>query len=292
LGWIIDPISFEYLDKSELDYKKDLSGARFIINNPIAVGQCGCGRSINLDLNASKRATPSEVLQSLIQEKYSKANVIFWAGSIARGAGSDSSDLDCVVFFEKIDHAYREAIIYQGWPIDIFVHDKDTFRYFVESIDLPSYMPALPVMVAEGVQVFGDIKEGDLIKNMASTYLKQLPVLSSIQIDMRRFTLTDLVDDLKECPDEFERLAIIQEIYKQSAELYLLFNNQWIGKGKQLMRFLSEKDPVIAREFYYAFYSQQTDRIVDHVTKILNLCGGPLWNGFFLEAPASWKKES
>jgi iron-sulfur cluster assembly accessory protein len=45
-GLIIDPISREYLEKAILDYKRDLSGARFLIQNPKEQRVCGCGLSV------------------------------------------------------------------------------------------------------------------------------------------------------------------------------------------------------------------------------------------------------
>jgi len=44
---LIDPMSFQYLMGAKIDYKEDLEGARFIINNPNAVTTCGCGSSFS-----------------------------------------------------------------------------------------------------------------------------------------------------------------------------------------------------------------------------------------------------
>ena len=42
---IVDPLSFQYLAGSQVDYRDDLMGARFVVNNPNAVTTCGCGAS-------------------------------------------------------------------------------------------------------------------------------------------------------------------------------------------------------------------------------------------------------
>ncbi len=42
---LVDPMSFQYLIGAKIDYKDDLDGARFIINNPNATTTCGCGSS-------------------------------------------------------------------------------------------------------------------------------------------------------------------------------------------------------------------------------------------------------
>ena len=42
---LIDPLSYQYLTGSEIDYKEDLQGSRFVVVNPNAVTTCGCGNS-------------------------------------------------------------------------------------------------------------------------------------------------------------------------------------------------------------------------------------------------------
>ena len=44
---LIDPMSLQYLTGAKIDYKEDLEGARFIINNPNASTTCGCGSSFS-----------------------------------------------------------------------------------------------------------------------------------------------------------------------------------------------------------------------------------------------------
>ncbi len=42
---LVDSMSIQYLTGAEIDYKEDLSGARFVIRNPNARTTCGCGSS-------------------------------------------------------------------------------------------------------------------------------------------------------------------------------------------------------------------------------------------------------
>jgi iron-sulfur cluster insertion protein len=46
---LVDPMSFQYLEGAEIDYKEDLEGAQFIIRNPNATTTCGCGSSFSTD---------------------------------------------------------------------------------------------------------------------------------------------------------------------------------------------------------------------------------------------------
>ena len=44
---LVDPTSLQYLEGAEIDFKDDLSGARFVIRNPNAQTTCGCGSSFS-----------------------------------------------------------------------------------------------------------------------------------------------------------------------------------------------------------------------------------------------------
>ncbi len=45
---LIDEISQEFLDGSEIDYARELIGSAFKIHNPNAVAACGCGTSFSV----------------------------------------------------------------------------------------------------------------------------------------------------------------------------------------------------------------------------------------------------
>ena len=42
---LVDPMSFQYLNGAEIDYREGLEGAQFVIRNPTATTTCGCGSS-------------------------------------------------------------------------------------------------------------------------------------------------------------------------------------------------------------------------------------------------------
>jgi len=46
---LVDPVSLQYLNGAEIDYKIDLQGEQFIIRNPNAKTTCGCGSSFTVE---------------------------------------------------------------------------------------------------------------------------------------------------------------------------------------------------------------------------------------------------
>jgi iron-sulfur cluster insertion protein len=45
---VVDSMSMQYLQGAEIDYREDLMGASFVINNPQATTTCGCGSSFSV----------------------------------------------------------------------------------------------------------------------------------------------------------------------------------------------------------------------------------------------------
>jgi iron-sulfur cluster insertion protein len=44
---LVDSMSWGYLQGAEIDYKEDVMGSNFVINNPNAQTTCGCGSSFS-----------------------------------------------------------------------------------------------------------------------------------------------------------------------------------------------------------------------------------------------------
>jgi iron-sulfur cluster insertion protein len=50
--FVIGVHSIMFLIGTEIDYKKDIIGSQFVINNPNAHSSCGCGVSVNFDMDS------------------------------------------------------------------------------------------------------------------------------------------------------------------------------------------------------------------------------------------------
>lgn len=125
------------------------------------------------------------------------------AGNVVRGQATETSDLDIVIFDESLNSSYRESLIEFGWNIELFAHNLSSYRFFFES-DCKEARPCMPRMVSEGkiLKDKGILKE---IKKEAKELLEQVPEKWSKQtIDMKRYFITDALDDLIGCKDRDE----------------------------------------------------------------------------------------
>lgn len=48
VAFLVDSMSFQYLQGATIDYVEDLQGAQFVIRNPNATTTCGCGSSFSV----------------------------------------------------------------------------------------------------------------------------------------------------------------------------------------------------------------------------------------------------
>jgi hypothetical protein len=231
-----------------------------------------------------------EIILKLKNERYPDAKTIFWAGSLSKSPDNVGSDLDLIIIYKKLERAYREAFIYENVPIDAFIHDEATLRYFFKNIDQSSLILGLPAMIAEGIELPNTTEFGNQFKEEARVILASDPPITDEQLNMRRFFITDLLDDLKVSKDKHEKMAIAFRLYKDLAEFYLLSNKKYLASGKHLPRFLQKLNPEIAKEFGNVFDNyQDIDNLISFARKILKPYGGLLWDGFRSNAPKEWR---
>jgi hypothetical protein len=228
-------------------------------------------------------------------ERYAAAEVTFLAGSIVRGEGTRTSDLDLVVVFERLPNAYRESFICGGWPVEAFVHDPETLDYFFWEVDRPSGVPSLPTMVREGIEVPRASGLSRSLKELADRLIAEGPPLwSDADVDGSRYAVTGLIDDLRAPRSRFEQAATATALYGALANHYLRSRGLWSGKDKWIPRRLRAVDPVFARKFEEAFEELFRDgdssRVIRLAAEILAGNGGWLFENYQVQAPQDWKR--
>jgi RimJ/RimL family protein N-acetyltransferase len=243
----------------------------------------------------SSRNDPLPTIQKLIKERYEDAQAVFWAGSVATNQGTDSSDLDLVIVFEKVARAYRKAFIYDGWPIDAFIHDLDTLRYFCGKLEASDGKPALINMTLHGQEILAQSSLSIEAKVIAADALANGPdAWTQAQIDKERFLITDILDDIKSPKNKDEQIISAVHLFEPLLQFYFRAATKWTASGKSLIRLFKQENPELAEEWTTAFeiliQTGDASGIESAVTKILAPHGGYLWDGFRSDAPAEWKE--
>lgn len=248
-----------------------------------------------INMENDMRNDPLPTIQKLIKERYVDAKAVFWAGSVSQGAGTSASDLDIVIVFEEVAHAYREAFTYDGWPIDAFIHDLDTVRYFFEESRTGNGISGLIEMIIHGKEVLERNPFSQEVYTVAESYRKTGPdAWTQAQIDKERFLITDILDDIKSPKNKEEQIISAVHLFEPMLQFYFRATRKWTASGKSLIRLLKQENPELAEEWTTAFESLvktgDAMAVETVVTKILEPHGGFLWAGFASVSPADWKE--
>jgi len=231
----------------------------------------------------------------MLRTRFSGASLILLAGSAVRGEGTEFSDLDLVVVFPHLDHAWRESFRFGGWPVEAFVHDPETLQYFFEEVDRASGVPSLPRMVFEGIPIPDSAQLAGALKEAAHRLLVAgPPELEPQEVDERRYAVSDMIEDLRAPRSREELVASGCRLYAALGDLFLRSRKQWSASGKALPRAIAEEDPQTARAFARAFDALFTGAgpnvVIQLAERILQPLGGMLFDGFRRDAPATWRR--
>ena len=234
-------------------------------------------------MNMHARLSAFEAAQKFVEERFPDCDAALLAGSVTRGEATVTSDLDIVIFDKDIPSPYRESIIAYGWPIEVFVHNLQSYKLFFES-DVKRARPSLPRMVAEGTV----IKKRDFLSELideAKRIIELGPeVWTKKEIEFKRYFITDTLDDFIGSNNEAEELFIAGTLAEQLQEFVLRTNKRWVGKSKWVVRELNHYDPVFSEKFVEAFsqYYRTGNKkmVVEMAELVLKPYGGRLFEGF------------
>lgn len=234
------------------------------------------------------RPGPAAVAAKLWSERFGAARAVFCAGSVARGEGTDHSDLDIVVIFEHVPTARRESIMVEGWPVELFIHDLETLAYFVEG-DIRNRRPSLAMMLAEGIVVPRRSAFSDELQGWARRRLENAPPVAARTMTDDRYFISDLLDDLRDRRPRAEVVATAARLHPMVGEFILKAAGRWSGSGKHLPRMLKSLDSGVAdafnEAFDAAFQRADVEALIRYVEGVLEPFGGPLFDGYGSDAP-------
>ena len=235
-----------------------------------------------------------DAARSIQSQRYPGAAAVFAAGSLVRGEGTAFSDLDLVVVYSALPRAYRESFIFQGLPVEAFVHDPETLEYFFVEIDRASGIPALPQMVVEGREIPNTTDLSRVLKARAAALINGgPPPLDSESERRRRYTVTDLLDDIREPRSREELVASGARLFEELADYHLRSSGHWSARGKAIPRALQRADPALCTRYCQAFESLfregSGDYVIQLTENLLKSHGGVLFDGYRSDAPPSWR---
>jgi hypothetical protein len=241
----------------------------------------------------SERLSPQACARAVWAERYAQAPVVFLAGSVVRGEHTESSDLDLVIVYESLHHAYRESFFAHGWPIEAFVHDRQTLQYFFAS-DRAEGLPTLASMIADGIELPEKSTFSADLKRLAADVLHAgPPPWTEKDLSLSRYLITDVIEDLRTPRSTAELQASVAQLHQMLATHFCRSHGLWTAKGKAIVRRLQQIDSSFADSFSFAFRcawsSSDTAPLIALCETTLARDGGFLFDGYRADAPESWR---
>lgn len=229
------------------------------------------------------RPGPVEVARELTEHLFGAPRAVWIGGSVVTGHRMPASDLDIVVVTADRAVPYRQSFVWRGWPIELLVHDEATLKAYCEH-GFARRRPTIPRIIADGETVLdGDGLAARLRPELRARIAEGPRAPGPVELDSRRYDLTDLLADLSGSTDPDETAMIGWHVLTGTAELALLARRHWLGRGKWLLRELRDLDPDLAGRLMRA--REDPGRLAGIAREVLDGAGGPLWDGHHAPGP-------
>jgi predicted nucleotidyltransferase len=232
--------------------------------------------------------------QKIHCQNYGYAEFIILSGSIIRGEGTATSDLDIVVVYESLPAAFRESYFFDGLRVEAFIHDLSTLKYFMYTVDYGDSRPVMATMIDEGIVVPQETDLSVMIQALAREHLQNGPAPASKRaIDGLRYSISNLLDDLVDSRNRYEQIATACTLYDELAKLYFASKRVWQGGAKSTVRAMHKHDPAFSNRFHDSFdlLFREGDAVlvVKIAEELLHSVGGYLFDGYRVEANPNWR---
>lgn len=219
----------------------------------------------------------------LVTGRFPDARCAWLAGSVVAGTATSTSDLDIVVLLDGPPAPFRESLVHEDIPVELFVHTLGSIAHY-RAKDRSRRQPTMARLIAGGVVLVDrDNVAADLATACLDEVLAGPDPLPQHEIDAARYHVTDLLADLEGAVDETERAVLVAALWEQAARLLLGHDQQWQGSGKGLLRALQARDRALGDDRGARLTEGLTAgpaALDDAVRGVLEHCGGALFAGY------------
>jgi hypothetical protein len=224
--------------------------------------------------------------RDLVASRLPTATSVILAKSALGERRSSKSDLDFVVI-EVFAESRWEGLHGGRWPVEMFISDLEGWERYVAH-EVRERRPVVLHITAPGVPLTINSMTTDMQLHAQQLLTEGPSPLTTSELALHCRLLTDLVDDLEDAGPGPERRFVIEATFRQSAELWLMSNDQWLGSGKWLARTVSEKAPKLSTELALAVdvaHQGDTARLLAVARFILDRAGGPVRSNWIEPVP-------
>lgn len=219
---------------------------------------------------------------ALVGARFPAAGGVVVGGSSATGGTTPTSDIDLLLVGPPemlSDGRTSLAAAYEqdGRLVEVFAYTPDAYREWAER-ERSAHRPVILGMLADGVVLRGEAYLADL-RAWAAEVVDAGPGVDPHDLDVRRYLLSALLDDLADASDPTEAAYLTAQTYEALAGFLLLAHGRWLGTGKWLVRRLREWDADVAAELGAALGAGDATAMVALADRAIAPFGGRLQAG-------------
>lgn len=223
-----------------------------------------------------------EVATAFAAERYPAADLVVVAGSAARRR-RPRSDVDLLVVGPRtmFDGDADEAAFTERWRgtlLEVFASTEESFRRH-QAAGVERLRPVSGSMLLEGVAVL-DRGRSDALVEWTRSLLAPGPRIDPVELDARRYGVTNALDDLLDAEGVAERAVLAAALFVRVAEFALLADGRWLASGRRLLARLHDLDPRLADGLGTALATQDVARLERLTLQVLQPYGGRLLEGY------------
>lgn len=223
-----------------------------------------------------------DLCERFLVAEFPSADIAVLGGSTARGNRTATSDIDLLVIgdrlFDDEKSSLAASFAFDGEVIEVFAYTQGAFEEWARA-GMEQLRPVIVHLLVEGFGVRGGDELGEL-RDRWGRLLAEGPSVTPHDLELRRYVITDLLDDLHDAEDELEQAVIAWTLFSRVAELILLSARRWLGTGKYLPRRLRELDDARARDLSAALLAGDYSTFAEEVEAELQRAGGRVHAGF------------
>ena len=223
-----------------------------------------------------------DLVERFLVDRFPGAAVAVVAGSTARGNRTRTSDIDLLLIGDHMLAAHASSLAatfaFEGETFEVFAYSSDGFEQWARKC-LGDYRPVILNMLLEGIPVRGAAEVARLRAEWRTIY-DEGPVVSPHEMELRRYAITDLIDDLRDATDPLEQRVVAFALFERIAELMLLSERRWIGAGKYLPRRLRGLSEARADTLARPLVDGDVLAFADRAEEELDRAGGRVQAGF------------
>lgn len=238
---------------------------------------------------------PVAAARNIVKERFPGAVCAFASGDWQKRNETPYSIVSIVVIMPRVQMAYRESMRVGPIPMEVFVHDPESWDYLFLNKDRVKGDPSVAQTMAQGEALLPKSAMSSEMQERAKAALAAGPEpLSEEQIQELRYIITGLMNELRSPRNHGEAMGSLSVLHETLADFYLRGRRLWSASGSAIPTALQAADAEFAKRWQRVFttaFMGDRSGLMKLVDEVLQPHGGFLFDGHTRSTPKGWKKQ-